>query len=67
MRIKIKTPYRTYLLRCWREDNTSPNQIPMWRFSVEEVLGKRGRRGFASFEEVVAFLRKELTDPEDEM
>jgi hypothetical protein len=56
------TPYRTYLLRCWREDGDSADTESVWRFSIEEILGKRHRQGFGGLKEVVAFLQAELTD-----
>ena len=56
-----KTPgYRAYLLRCWREEPAAPGGPSPWRFSVEEVLHERRRRGFTSLESVLAFLEAEL-------
>jgi hypothetical protein len=51
---------RAYLVRCWQEGAPDSNGMPQWRFSVEEVLHKRQRRGFDSLEALVAFLRDEL-------
>jgi hypothetical protein len=59
-------PNRAYLLRCWREGKATPDGKPRWRFSVEEVLHERHRRGFGSLEALVAFLRAELTGGTDE-
>ena len=62
-----KTPLnRAYLLRCWREEGASPNGQPRWRFSLEEVLPQRQRRGFGSLEALFAFLQAELADGEDD-
>ena len=55
------TPYHTYLLRCWREDGDSPDAEPVWRFSIEEIMGKQRRRGFGNLQEMIAFLQAELT------
>lgn len=33
--------YRVYILRCWPVERTAQDNTPVWRFSVEEVLGKR--------------------------
>ena len=66
MRRNKSRPHRAYLLRCWQEGNTAPEQPPRWRFSVEEVLRKGPRRGFDSLEAVAAFLRSELSDSRDE-
>lgn len=54
--------YRTFLLRCWREGDTSANDGSAWRFSVEEILGERRRWGFGSFEGVVALLSDQLME-----
>lgn len=40
--------YTAYLLRCWLEGTT-------WRYSLEEV-GAGKRQGFATLDELVAFL-----------
>ena len=59
-------PYRAYLLRCWREGEVAPGQEPLWRFSVEEILYKRRRKGFNSLGALIAFLRGELAGGERE-
>lgn len=59
--------YRAYLLRCWREDDAVSGERPQWRFSVEEVLHERRRKGFASLEALLAFLRAELAGGEGEL
>ena len=50
---------RAYLLRCWQE-GAAPGEEPRWRFSLEEVLHERWRKGFDSPEALIAFLRAEL-------
>lgn len=68
MRRTRSRPSRAYLLRCWQEGNTAPDQPLRWRFSVEDVLRKGPRRGFESLEGVVAYLRDELpVGSEDEL
>ena len=37
MRQEKPQPYRSFLLRCWQEGETSPGEEAAWRFSVEEV------------------------------
>jgi hypothetical protein len=58
-------PYRAYLLRCWRETEAAPDQETCWRFSVEEILGERHRKGFSSLRALIAFLRTELASGEE--
>ncbi len=53
-------PHRAYLLRCWQEGETAPDEKPHWRFSLEEVLHGRRRRGFDSLQALVTFLQAEL-------
>jgi len=60
-----KYPYRAYLLRCWRETEAAPGQELPWRFSVEEILGERRRKGFSSLRALIAFLRTELAGGEE--
>ncbi len=50
--------YRSYLLRCW----FSPGQPPRRRFVVETVSNAPRRRGFDTFDELVAFLQVELLE-----
>ena len=59
-------PYRAYLLRCWREGEAAPGKESPWRFSVEEILHERRRKGFSSLEALVAFLRDQLASDEEE-
>ncbi|RIK41334.1 MAG: hypothetical protein DCC55_12285 [Chloroflexi bacterium] len=49
--------YQIYLLRCWRSD-PSP-AAGAWRFSLVDAR-TGGRRGFASFDVLVAFLREQV-------
>ena len=53
--------YCAYLLRCWAEHSSQPQQPLIWRFSVEDPHSG-DRRGFASFEALVAFLVAQLQD-----
>jgi hypothetical protein len=54
---KERAPNRAYLLRCWREGEHRSGGTPHWRFSLEEVLPGRGRRGFVDLVSLIAFLR----------
>lgn len=56
-----------YLLRCWQEVSPSFDDTVEWRFSIEEVLGERWRRGFTSIQDLLDFLETELmhTDNRD--
>jgi hypothetical protein len=60
------SPYRAYLLRCWQEGEAAPGKEPLWRFSVEEILNERRRKGFSSLGALIAFLRAELAGGEEE-
>jgi hypothetical protein len=63
---------RAYLIRCWQERNsvygtppagTSADVQPArqaWRFSIEEVLHERKRRGFADLDSLLDYLRAEF-------
>jgi hypothetical protein len=53
--------YCAYLLRCWQEQSFVHVGRTVWRFSLEDPhTGER--RGFATWEAVVAFLKAELRD-----
>jgi hypothetical protein len=58
-------PYRAYLLRCWQEGEAAPGKEPLWRFSVEEILNERRRKGFSSLGALIAFLQAELAGGEE--
>ncbi len=53
--------YCSYLLRCWQERSLRQSAAAVWRFSLEDPHTGQ-RRGFATFEVLVAFLRQELLD-----
>ena len=66
MTIFDKPPrYRSYLLTFWEERSRDPDAPAVWRFSLEEARTGQ-RRGFASLEALVAFLRVELEGERDE-
>jgi hypothetical protein len=52
-----KSPDRAYLIRCWQEGDAAELR---WRFSAEEVLHERRRRGFADLSSLLEYLRAEL-------
>lgn len=49
---------RSFLLRCWEEQSDAENHSGVWRFSLEEVGGKR--LGFPSIESLMRFLEQDL-------
>ena len=66
MTIFDKPPrYRSYLLTFWEERSRDPDAPAVWRFRLEEARTGQ-RRGFASLEALVAFLRAELDGERDE-
>jgi hypothetical protein len=56
----LESGYRAFLLRCWQEPGAGPDGKPAWRFALVRPGGVGTRRGFASLEDLVAFLREEL-------
>jgi hypothetical protein len=66
MHKKTSRPVRAYLVRCWQEGQSTTDGRHVWRFSAEEVLHERRQIGFSNLEALVAFLRAELADGEDE-
>lgn len=52
--------YRAFLLRCWQELEAGQAGEPAWRFMLVEVGDEAGKRGFASLDELVDYLRDEL-------
>ena len=61
-----RSPDRAYLIRCWQEGEDLPGALPRWRFSAEEVLHDRHRRGFVDLASLFAFLHVELgRDPSE--
>lgn len=57
----IKSPDRAYLIRCWQEGDAAELR---WRFSAEEVLHERRRRGFADLASLLEYLRANLSRAE---
>jgi hypothetical protein len=58
--------YQSYLLRCWLPQEIEPGDPSGWRVVVETVSNEPRRRGFNTFEELVAFLQAELLNSERE-
>jgi hypothetical protein len=51
--------YQAMLLTFWEEQSQSSAQEPVWRFRVQELY-TRQKYGFATFEELVAFLQSKM-------
>ena len=64
----FETPprYRAYLLTTWEERSQGPEVPAAWRFALQDPRSGQ-RRGFATLEALVAFLRTELISDEDEL
>lgn len=56
---KLKV-YRSFLLRCWQEEDGPPGQPSSWRFSVEGVSSQLDRQGFNNLQELLTFLQSAL-------
>lgn len=52
--------YRAFLLRCWQESNAGPAGEPAWRFTLVQMGEEQTKKGFASLEELVAYLDEQL-------
>ena len=52
--------YRTYLIRCWRQEEVLPAGQGGLRFSLREILAERREFGFGSYEELTQFLYTDL-------
>jgi hypothetical protein len=52
---KLKV-YRSFLLRCWQEEEVIPGQRPVWRFSIEGVSRPLDRQGFNNLQDLLTFL-----------
>lgn len=65
--------YRAFLIRCWLEGDPHIQERPgpdlsaqstekaTWRFTLVQLNGKQAKKGFASIEELCAYLKSELT------
>ena len=63
---KLNRPpnYASFLLTFWEERGFNSNISPVWRFRLEEPH-TRQQFGFASLEELIAFLKSELVENVD--
>ena len=52
--------YRAFLLRCWQEADAGPAGQAAWRFTLVQMGEGKTKRGFASLEELVAYLDEQL-------
>jgi len=55
--------YRAYMVRCWQEYSSAPDDEPIWRFSLE-ASWYNDRRGFASLQALMNHLQSELMSQE---
>jgi hypothetical protein len=57
--------YKAYLLRFWEERSQQMALPPLWRFSLQDPHTGH-RHGFPNLEALVAFLRVELNDAQEQ-
>jgi len=55
---KAAGAYRAFLLRCWQENVDGELH---WRFTLVQMGDDHSKKGFASLEDLTAFLREELS------
>ena len=55
--------YRAFLVRAWQEPDVGPRGQPAWRFTLVQLDNGQTRRGFASLDDLNAYLRQELAAP----
>ena len=48
--------YHAYILRAWQERPPSDDRPGVWRYSLEDTRTRR-RQGFASLDDLTAYLR----------
>lgn len=51
---------RTFLIRCWQEGTTQPDEPLPWRFALVQIGSVDNLRGFTDFQALVSFLKSEL-------
>jgi hypothetical protein len=59
---KTTITYRAFLLRLWREKDPALEGKTIWRFSLESTH-QNERLGFASLEDLMAYLRHQIDPP----
>jgi hypothetical protein len=57
--------YRSYLITFWEERSQQPDLAAEWRFSLESPRTGT-RRGFATFDALVAALEQEISQAGEE-
>jgi hypothetical protein len=57
----LPNKHQSYLLRVWQDQSEADGGQADWRFSLEEVQTHQ-RRGFASLEELFAFIKAQLAE-----
>ncbi len=53
--------YRSFLFTAWEERRQTAAADPVWRFGLEDAHGVNRRRVFATLEEVMGYVKEELT------
>ena len=58
-------PYRSFLLRCWREQPGAGDELLAWRFSLREVAENPQEQRFRSAEQLIDFLLAKLREEQN--
>jgi hypothetical protein len=64
--VSPRRSYRSFLIRCWTTGVSPSSDAADERFVVESVTDAPRHWIFASFEDLIAFLRAQLLAPLDE-
>ena len=54
--------YRSFLLTAWEERHQAADGERVWRFGLEDVRSTNRRRVFATLEDVMRYVKEELTE-----
>ena len=55
-----KSDYRVFLLRCWKEIDSSASEGAVWRFTLVQVGKDERKRGFCCLADLFNFLQDQL-------
>ena len=53
--------YTSFLVRCWFVPPATTDELPTWRFEVQEVSDEPQKHRFSDFEQLQAFMLAKLT------
>ena len=62
MQAQTEHIYHSFLVRCWLIPPTTADEIPAWRFELQEVSAESEKQRFSNLDQLCTFTSEKLEE-----